>query len=114
MGIEEFKHGVFKPDAEELEKIKKGETEIQDKFDQANDTLRAERVEEQNKKDIFAKEFNLEQINGFEQLTSDDIDKLMEFVGRKTQLTEDEKEILKNEVIEKAKKIIAEKINKDA
>ena len=38
----------------------------------------------------------------------------MEFVGRKTQLTEDEKEILKNEVIEKTKKIIAEKINKDA
>ncbi len=110
----ENKQGVFSPDAKEPEKIENGNVELKDKFALANEKLQDKQVMERSKKNDFIEKFGLEEINGFEQLTDDHINYLMEFVERKTQLTEDEEEILKNVVIEKAKKIIAETINKDA
>ncbi|MCG2700928.1 MAG: hypothetical protein V1825_01655 [Candidatus Falkowbacteria bacterium] len=109
--LEEFKQGVFKPDQEEKKNIEEGDAKLEEKFCQANANLEAKRAKKEDERKNFTEEFCLNEINGFELITCKDIDNFIEFVKkRNNQLTEEEKEILKNEIIKKTEKIITDKL----
>jgi len=113
MGIEKFIKGVFRPDSKEQKKIEEGETEIKEKYDQATERLQIEQEEERQEIIDFIMEFELAEIlkNVNESEQTEIVNDLKKFVDKKSKIEDHERSILENEVEEKAKKMVEEKLS---
>lgn len=103
MGIGEFFKGIVTGKDIDPEKAR-----------QATERIREEKQITEEEKNNFMIEYGLGEMYMNGQLTDEDIDELRAFVDKKTNLNDEEKEILKKEVLAKAEKMAQEKLQQAA